>query len=116
MPSSSREEEVCPFSPKKEGAMTMVIFFLSSVWSCGGDHGIMPRETEVCPSSSEKDKEYDHGHLPSFLSRELWRWVLVVVVIVVVAVVVVVVVVVVIEVVLRVCTGRAVHKMLDPFG
>ena len=28
MPSSSREEEVCPSGPKKESVMTMVIFFL----------------------------------------------------------------------------------------
>jgi hypothetical protein len=27
MPSSSREEGVCPSSPKKERVMTMVIFF-----------------------------------------------------------------------------------------
>ena len=39
MPSSSREEEVCPSSPKKEEVMTMVVLFLSSVESCGGDHG-----------------------------------------------------------------------------
>ena len=39
MPSSSREEEVCPSSPKKEEVMTMVILFLSSVESCGSDHG-----------------------------------------------------------------------------
>ena len=56
MPSSSTEEEVCPSSPKKEGAMTMVIFFLSSVWSCGGDHGTSSREKEVCPSSHKKEE------------------------------------------------------------
>jgi len=41
---SSREEEVCPFSPKNGRSMTMVIFFLSSVESCGGDHGTSSRE------------------------------------------------------------------------
>ena len=51
MPSSSREEEVCPSDPKKEGVMTMVIFFPSSVESCGGGHGISSREEEVCPFS-----------------------------------------------------------------
>ena len=49
---SSREEEVCPSSPKKEGVMTMVIFFPSSVESCGGGHGISSREEEVCSSYS----------------------------------------------------------------
>jgi len=39
MPSSSREEEVCPSSPKKQEVMTMVILLPSSVESCGGDHG-----------------------------------------------------------------------------
>jgi hypothetical protein len=39
MPSSSREEEVCPSGPKKDEVMTMVILFLSSVEGCGGDHG-----------------------------------------------------------------------------
>ena len=33
MPSSSREEQVWPSSPKKEEVMTMVIFSLSSVES-----------------------------------------------------------------------------------
>ena len=37
---SSREEEVCPSSPKTEEVMTMVIFFHSSVDSCGGGHVI----------------------------------------------------------------------------
>ena len=48
MPSSSREEEVCPSGPEKNEVMTMVIFFLSSVESCGGDHGWSSREEEVC--------------------------------------------------------------------
>ena len=39
MPSSSREEEVCHSSPKKEEVMTKVILFPSSVESCRGDHG-----------------------------------------------------------------------------
>ena len=39
MPTSSREEEVCSSIPKKEEVMTTVILFLSSVESCGGDHG-----------------------------------------------------------------------------
>jgi hypothetical protein len=47
MPSSSREEEDCPSSPKKERVMTMGMFFLSSVESCGGDHGISSREEGV---------------------------------------------------------------------
>ena len=34
--------------------MTMVIFFLSSVESCGGDHGMSSREEEVCSSSPNK--------------------------------------------------------------
>ena len=39
MPSSSREEEVCPSGPQRDEVMTMVILFLASVESCGGDHG-----------------------------------------------------------------------------
>ena len=56
MRSSSREEEVCPSSPKKERVMTKVIFFRSSVESCGGGHGISSREEEVCPSSPKKER------------------------------------------------------------
>jgi len=41
---SSREEEVCPSSPKNERSMTMVIFIPSLVESCGDDHGISSRE------------------------------------------------------------------------
>jgi hypothetical protein len=48
---SSREEEVCPSSPKNERKMTMVIF----VETCGGGHGISSREEEVCPSSPKKE-------------------------------------------------------------
>ena len=51
MQSSSREEEVCPSSPKKERVRTMVISFLSAGWSCGGDHGRSSREVEVCSVS-----------------------------------------------------------------
>jgi len=54
--------------------MTMVIFFHTSVESCGGDHGISSREEGVWPSSSKIRKEHDHGHLPPFLSPELLRW------------------------------------------
>ena len=56
MPSPSREEEVWPSSSKKERVMTMVIFFLSSIESCGGDHVISSREEGVWPSSPEKEK------------------------------------------------------------
>ena len=44
-----------------KGAMTyaiifqMVIFFLSSVESCGSGHGISSREEEVWPSSPKKE-------------------------------------------------------------
>ena len=31
--------------------MTMVIFFHTSVESCGGDHGYLLDKEEVCPSS-----------------------------------------------------------------
>ena len=48
MPSSAREEEVCPSSPKKGRVMTMVISFLSAGDSCRGDHGRSSREEEVC--------------------------------------------------------------------
>ena len=53
---SSREEEVCPSSPKNERSMTWVIFLLPSVESCGGDHGISSREEEVCPSSPQMER------------------------------------------------------------
>jgi hypothetical protein len=56
MPSSSGEEWVCPFSPKKEGVMAMVIVFLSSVESCGGGHDISSREEEVCHSTPKKER------------------------------------------------------------
>ena len=48
----AREEEICTSSPKKEGVMTMVIFFLSLVERCEGDHGISSIEEEVCSSHS----------------------------------------------------------------
>jgi hypothetical protein len=38
----SRTEEVCLSTPRKERSMTMVTFLLSSVESCGGDHGNLP--------------------------------------------------------------------------
>jgi hypothetical protein len=63
MPSSSREEEVCPSSPKKERVMTMVIFFYTSVESCGGGHGISSRE-EGSGLVVLRGRGYDHGHLP----------------------------------------------------
>ena len=71
MPSSSREEGVWPSYPKKERVMTMVIFFNSSIESCGGGHGISSREEEVCSSYSNEEEKDDHGHLPLFLSEEL---------------------------------------------
>ena len=43
--------EVCPSSAKNEKSMSMVIFILSSVESCGGGHGISYGERKVCPSS-----------------------------------------------------------------
>ena len=36
--------------------MAMVIFFHTSVQSCGGDHGISSREKGVWPSSTKKEK------------------------------------------------------------
>jgi len=56
MPSSSGEEWVSPSSPKKEGVVAMVIFFLSSVESCGGGHSKTSKEEEVCHSSLTKEK------------------------------------------------------------
>ena len=35
--------------------MTMVIFFPSTVESCGGARGISSREERVCPSSHKKE-------------------------------------------------------------
>ena len=49
---SSKEEEVCPSSLKKEGSMTMAIFLPSSVESCRGGHSTSSRDAEVCPSNS----------------------------------------------------------------
>ena len=60
MASSSREEEVCPSSPKKERRMTMAISLLSSVESSEGGHGLRHHLLD--------------GHLLPFLSRDLWRW------------------------------------------
>ena len=56
MPSSSREEEDCPSSPKKERVVTMAIFFHTSVESCGGDHVMSSGEDGVWPSSPKKEK------------------------------------------------------------
>ena len=56
MPSSSREEEVWPSSPKKERVITIVIFIHISVESCEGGHGISSREDEVWPSSSKRER------------------------------------------------------------
>ena len=50
MTSSSSEERIWHSGPKNEMEMTMVIFFHSSVESCGGDNSISSRE-EVGPSS-----------------------------------------------------------------
>jgi hypothetical protein len=36
-----KEQEVCPSSPKKERVMTMVIFFRTSVESCGSDQAYL---------------------------------------------------------------------------
>ena len=36
--------------------MTIVIFFHTSVESCGGDHGISSREEGVWPSSSKRER------------------------------------------------------------
>ena len=41
---------------KKAKGMTMVIFLLSPVESCGGCHGVSSREGEVCPSSPKKEQ------------------------------------------------------------
>ena len=51
MPSSSRAEGVWPSSSKKDKVMTMVIFFHTSVESCGGDQAYLLMKEEVCPSS-----------------------------------------------------------------
>jgi len=56
MPSTPREEEVCPSGPKKERVMTVVIFFQTSVESFGGDHGIDSRDEGVWPSSSKMER------------------------------------------------------------
>ena len=44
MPASSREEEDCPSSPKKETVETMVIFVHTSVESCLGNNGMSSKE------------------------------------------------------------------------
>ena len=36
--------------------MTMVMFFLASVESCGGGHGISSKGEEVCHSSPKKER------------------------------------------------------------
>ena len=36
--------------------MTMGIFFLASVESCGGSHGLSSKEEEVCHSSPKKER------------------------------------------------------------
>ena len=56
MPSSSREEWVWPSSSKNERVMTKVIFFHTSVESCGGDRVISSREERVWPSSSKRER------------------------------------------------------------
>ena len=68
---SSKEEEVCPSSPKKERSMAMVIFLPSSIESCGGGHGICSREGKVCPSYCYEEERDDHGHVAPILSRKL---------------------------------------------
>ena len=67
---SSREEGVCPSSPKAKRNMTMAIFLPASVERCGGDHGLLEKG-EVCPSYSYDEEKDDHGPLPLFLSGEL---------------------------------------------
>ena len=62
---------VCPSTPKKETSMTVVIFFHSSVESCGGGKGIYSKEEEVCPSCPKAEEKDDHGQLPPLLSGEL---------------------------------------------
>ena len=55
----------------------MATFILSSVKSCEGGHGLrrhLLKKKGVWPSSSKKEKEYNHGHLPPFLNEELLRW------------------------------------------
>ena len=42
--------------PKKERVMTMVIFFHTSVQSCGGYHGMSSEEEGVWPSSSKRER------------------------------------------------------------
>jgi len=56
------KEQVCPTSPKDARSMTMVIFTLSLVDSCAGDHDISSTEEEVCSSYSYVDEKDDHGH------------------------------------------------------
>ena len=56
MPSSSREEGGCPSSPKKERVMTMVIFFHTSVESCGGYHGMSSKEEGDWSSNSKRER------------------------------------------------------------
>ena len=63
-------DEVCPSSPKKERSMTMVICILSSVESCGGDHGKYSRDEGVWPSSLKKEKSMTMAiFLPSSVER-----------------------------------------------
>jgi len=47
-----KKEEVCPSSPKNERSMTMVIFTLAPVKSCGGDHGRSSRGRGGLPFES----------------------------------------------------------------
>ena len=70
MPSSSSEEEVCPSSPKKETVETMVIFFHSSVESCGGDHGISSREEGVWPSRSKRERSTTMAMVIEYLLKK----------------------------------------------
>ena len=49
----------------------MVIFFQSSVESCGGGNGMSTKEKEVCPSSPKKKFSMSILKVPSLLTAML---------------------------------------------
>ena len=65
LPSSSKEEGVRPSSPKMERVMTMLIFFPSSVESCGGGHGISSRQRRFAFPAFEKKRRMTKATLLS---------------------------------------------------
>ena len=73
MPSSSKEEWVYPSSPKKEGVIAMLLFFLSSVESCGGGHSISSKEEEVWHSSPKKDPTHSRAKSCFHSTRFLFK-------------------------------------------